>query len=240
MGVASGREKGRERITGRLQSCIIVFWHTRRYDVKRKSPARAKRGQKNRFIGAFGSYRGSRSAHHVRKSEVKRSAKKFQRVWVAFPESTNHPGGVAGPGYELARSTRPRKSHIRANTVKRSIAPFPRRPWRLGRLVTDHRERHPRPHRQTRACQQSANSPRWRRSCLQACERNAQAHPGQAQQPDFRRRGAHRPMPTALRSAVATLDALVAGCLTPLRFGNRFREPCRRQEALSAATAPLH
>ena len=29
----------------------------------------SKRGQKNRFIGAFGSYRGSRSAHHVRKSE---------------------------------------------------------------------------------------------------------------------------------------------------------------------------
>ena len=181
-----------------------------------------------------------RPARRGRAAQVKRSAKKFQRVWVAFPESTNHPGGVAGPGYELARSTRPRKSHIRANTVKRSIAPFPRRPWRLGRLVTDHRERHPRPHRQTRACQQSANSPRWRRSCLQACERNAQAHPGQAQQPDFRRRGAHRPMPTALRSAVATLDALVAGCLTPLRFGNRFREPCRRQEALSAATAPLH
>ena len=59
MGVASGREKGRERITGRLQSCIIAFWHIGRYDVKRKSPARAKRGHENRFIGAFRSYRAA-------------------------------------------------------------------------------------------------------------------------------------------------------------------------------------
>ena len=45
--------------------------------------------------------------------------------------------------------------------------------------------------------------------------------------------------PPRLQSAAATLDALVAGCLTPLRFGNRFKQPCRRQEALSTATAPL-
>ena len=76
MAVASGRENGREGQAEDHGQAPVMYHSTlayRRYDVKRKSLARAKRGQKNRFIGAFGSYRGSRSAHHVRKSEISKA-----------------------------------------------------------------------------------------------------------------------------------------------------------------------
>ena len=66
-GVRKGEGQGEDHGQAPVMYHSILAYPTIRCqaEIARES----KRGQKNRFIGAFGSYRGSRSAHHVRKSE---------------------------------------------------------------------------------------------------------------------------------------------------------------------------
>ena len=67
-GVRKGEGQGEDHGQAPVMYHSILAYPTIRCqaEIARES----KRGQKNRFIGAFGSYRGSRSAHHVRKSEI--------------------------------------------------------------------------------------------------------------------------------------------------------------------------